>query len=137
MGFQFNKEMLIDSLAEIASKDCSIPYMQARREIEKTIQGEGSFFQSIGNISEAVPRKFDYSHIQPQFIEDWEQFISEEDILPNLMWLPSTHPNGCKVHEKYWNQIWAIRDSFWRKHHPGDCPNCQCSLTSTDKPATE
>lgn len=60
----------------------------------------------------------------------------DKDILPNLQWLKSTHPNGCILHEKFYNHIWSIDDSFWDKHRPGEYKDCQCRLQATDTPAT-
>lgn len=138
MNFQFDEEMLIDQLANIASKECNISYDQAKMEIEKSFcEKDDDFFKPIDNVQKKASCEFDYSHIPNRFVEDWKQFIQEEDILPNLRWQSSMHPCGCKVHEKYWNRIWSIRDPFWKEHHPGDCSDCLCYLSSTDDPVTE
>ena len=66
----------------------------------------------------------------------WQQFLAEKDVLPNLKWLPSTSPNPGADHRLYWNTILPIGHPFWDQHRPGDRWNCKCSLTSTDEPPT-
>ena len=66
----------------------------------------------------------------------WQQFLAEKDVIPNLKWLPSTSPNPGADHRLYWNTILPIGHPFWDQHCPGDRWNCKCSLTSTDEPPT-
>lgn len=67
---------------------------------------------------------------------DWQQFMQEADVLPNLKWMPSTSPNPGADHMPFWGTILPIDDPFWDQHRPGDRWNCKCSLTSTDEPTT-
>lgn len=67
---------------------------------------------------------------------DWQQFLQEADVLPNLKWMPSTSPNPGADHMPFWGTILPINDPFWDQHRPGDRWNCKCSLTSTDEPTT-
>lgn len=67
---------------------------------------------------------------------NWQQFLAEKDILPNLKWLPSTSPNPGADHRPFWNTILPVDHPFWNEHRPGDRWNCKCDLTSTDEPAT-
>ena len=67
---------------------------------------------------------------------NWQQFLAEKDILPNLKWLPSTSPNPGADHRPFWNTILPIDHPFWDQHRPGDRWNCKCDLTSTDEPPT-
>lgn len=67
---------------------------------------------------------------------DWQQFLREADVLPNLKWMPSTSPNPGADHQLFWNTVRPINDPFWTEHRPGDRWNCKCSLTSTDEPCT-
>lgn len=66
----------------------------------------------------------------------WQQFLAEKDVLPNLKWLPSTSPNPGADHRLYWNTILPIDHPFWDQHRPGDRWNCKCSLSSTDESPT-
>lgn len=67
---------------------------------------------------------------------DWQQFMQEADVLPNLKWMPSTSPNPGADHMPFWGTILPIDDPFWDQHRPGDRWNCKCSLTATDEPTT-
>lgn len=67
---------------------------------------------------------------------DWQQFILEKDILPNLKWMPSTSPTPGEDHRVFWGTIRPVDDKFWDEHRPGDRWNCKCTLTATDEPPT-
>ena len=67
---------------------------------------------------------------------NWQQFIREADVLPNLKWIPSTSPNPGKDHRPFWNTVLPIAHDFWNHHRPGDRWNCKCDLRSTDEPVT-
>ncbi len=44
---------------------------------------------------------------------DWQQFMQEADVLPNLKWMPSTSPNPGADHMPFWGTILPIDDPFW------------------------
>lgn len=67
---------------------------------------------------------------------NWQQFLQEKDVFPNLKWLPSTSPHPGADHKPFWNTILPIDHPFWDQHRPGDRWNCKCDLTSTDAPTT-
>ena len=67
---------------------------------------------------------------------NWQQFLREADVLPNLKWMPSTSPNPGADHRPFWNTILPIDHPFWNQHRPGDRWNCKCELRSTDEPPT-
>lgn len=67
---------------------------------------------------------------------DWQQFVREKDILPNLKWMPSTSIKPGADHLAYWGIVLPVGDRFWSEHRPGDRWNCKCSLSSTDEPVT-
>ncbi len=67
---------------------------------------------------------------------DWQQFLREKDILPNLKWMPSTSVRPGADHVAYWGTVRPVDDGFWNEHRPGDRWNCKCSLSSTDEPVT-
>lgn len=73
--------------------------------------------------------------LRAQQAADWQRFIANKDIYPNLKWMPSTSPNPGKDHRVFWNIIRPVDDPFWDKHRPGDRWNCQCDLrATTEKP---
>lgn len=80
--------------------------------------------------------EYDTAVLRAHQAADWQQFLREADVLPNLKWMPSTSPNPGPDHQIFWNVIRPIADSFWNEHRPGDRWNCKCSLTSTDEPPT-
>lgn len=67
---------------------------------------------------------------------DWQEFVRNKDIFPNLRWLMTTSPDPEDTHKHYWmtGLTLPVDDPFWNKHYPGDHWNCKCSLESTDAP---
>ncbi len=80
--------------------------------------------------------EYDTAVLRAHQAADWQQFLREADVLPNLKWMPSTSPNPGPDHQIFWNVIRPIADPFWNEHRPGDRWNCKCSLTSTDETPT-
>lgn len=80
--------------------------------------------------------EYDTAVIRAHQAADWQQFLREADVLPNLKWMPSTSPNPGADHQVFWNTVRPISDPFWNEHRPGDRWNCKCSLSSTDEPCT-
>ena len=67
---------------------------------------------------------------------DWQEFVRNKDILPNLRWMPTTSPEPDDKHKHYWMSrlTLPVDDPFWNEHYPGDRWNCKCSLEATDDP---
>ena len=80
--------------------------------------------------------EYDTAVLRAHQAADWQQFVREADVLPNLKWMPSTSINPGTDHMPFWNTVRPVDDPFWDEHRPGDRWNCKCSLTSTDEPAT-
>ena len=80
--------------------------------------------------------EYDTAVIRAHQAADWQQFLRERDILPNLKWLPSTSIHPGADHRPFWNTIRPIDDPFWNIHRPGDRWNCKCDLTATDEEPT-
>jgi hypothetical protein len=104
------------------------PFYKFYRDIEELV---------IGYNKNLLEKEYDMLIIKAHREVDWYRFKQYKDILPNLLWEPSTHPEGCRNHEKYWGRIWRVSDAFWKKHKPGDCMDCQCYLCATDDPVTD
>lgn len=70
---------------------------------------------------------------------DWKHFETEQDVLPNLRWMPTTSPNQDPLHRQYWEKklTLPVGHPFWDDHHPGDRWNCKCTLMQTDEPAND
>ena len=74
--------------------------------------------------------------IRAQRAAEWQQFLDEADVLPNLEWMPSTSANPGEDHQVFWGTILPVTDPFWNEHRPGDRWNCKCSLQATDAKPT-
>lgn len=66
---------------------------------------------------------------------EWERFMEDADIYPNLEWMPSTSAQPGADHKIFWGTVLSKDDPFWSEHRPGDRWNCKCSLRQTDKEA--
>ena len=80
--------------------------------------------------------EYDTAVLRARQAANWQQFLREADVLPNLKWIPSTSPNPGKDHQQFWNTVLPIAHDFWNQHRPGDRWNCKCELRSTDEPPT-
>ncbi len=80
--------------------------------------------------------EYDTAVIRTHNAADWQSFLRNKDVMPNLRWMPTTSPNPESSHRKYWEKklTLPVDDPFWTKHHPGDRWNCKCSLEQTDDP---
>lgn len=69
---------------------------------------------------------------------DWQEFVRNKDVMPNLRWMPTTSPNAEASHRAYWERklTLPVEHPFWARHHPQDRWNCKCSLEATDDPAS-
>ncbi|WP_304506401.1 phage minor head protein [Duncaniella muris] len=80
--------------------------------------------------------EYDTAVLRARQAADWQQFVREKDVLPNLKWIPSTSVTPGEDHRIFWGLVRPVEDPFWNKHRPGDRWNCKCSLTSTADPPT-
>ena len=80
--------------------------------------------------------EYDTAVIRAHNAADWQSFLRNKDVMPNLRWMPTTSPNPESSHRKFWEKklTLPVDDPFWTKHHPGDRWNCKCSLEQTDDP---
>lgn len=82
--------------------------------------------------------EYDTAIIRAHNAADWQQFLRDADVMPNLRWMPTTSPTPESSHRAFWERklTLPVSDPFWDEHHPGDRWNCKCSLEQTDDPAT-
>ncbi len=80
--------------------------------------------------------EYDTAVLRAHAAADWQEFLRNKDIMPNLRWMPTTSPEPEGSHARYWRQklTLPVDDPFWNEHHPGDRWNCKCSLEATDEP---
>ena len=74
--------------------------------------------------------------LRAQNAAEWQQFMAEKDVFPNLEWIPSTSPNPGEDHRVFWGTVRPVDDPFWNVHKPGDRWNCKCELRQTEKAVT-
>lgn len=82
--------------------------------------------------------EYDTALIRAHNAADWQQFIRDADVMPNLRWMPTTSSKPESSHRAFWERklTLPVSDPFWNEHHPGDRWNCKCSLEQTDDPPT-
>lgn len=81
--------------------------------------------------------EYDTAVIRAHHAADWQQFLREKDIFPNLKWMQSTSIHPGADHKIFWNTVLPIEHPFWDEHRPGNRWNCKCDLTSTDEEPTD
>ena len=81
--------------------------------------------------------EYDTAVIRAHHAADWQQFLREKDIFPNLKWVQSTSIHPGADHKIFWNTVLPIEHPFWDEHRPGDRWNCKCDLISTDEKPTD
>ena len=81
--------------------------------------------------------EYDTAVIRAHHAADWQQFLREKDIFPNLKWVQSTSIHPGADHKIFWNTVLPIEHPFWDEHRPGDRWNCKCDLISTDEEQTD
>ena len=82
--------------------------------------------------------EYDTAVLRAHAAADWQEFVANKDIMPNLRWMPTTSPNADASHKAYWEAglTLPVDHPFWAAHHPQDRWNCKCSLEATDEPVT-
>jgi hypothetical protein len=64
------------------------------------------------------------------------EYEKDEDIYPNLTWMPSTAVEPRETHKRYYHTVRAMRDPWFKTHYPGNEWGCQCDVNNTDSPIT-
>lgn len=83
--------------------------------------------------------EYDTAVIRAHQAADWQDFIANKDILPNLRWMPTTSPTPEGTHKTFWERrlTLPVDDPFWATQHPGNRWNCKCALDATDDPVSD
>lgn len=85
---------------------------------------------------EWLQTEYNTAILRAQNAAEWQQFMAEKDVFPNLEWIPSTSPNPGEDHRVFWGTVRPVDDAFWNVHKPGDRWNCKCELRQTEKAVT-
>lgn len=105
------------------------PFNDFRRDVEGMI---GKYNQNW------LSTEYNTAVIRARHAARWRDFLRDADLFPNLKWLETISPHpDTKVHIRFWNRVWALNNTFWTRHYPGDRWNCKCGLTNTDEPVTD
>ncbi len=82
--------------------------------------------------------EYNTSVLRAHAAADWQEFVRNKDVMPNLRWMPTTSPDAEASHRSYWEKklTLPVDHPFWEKHHPQDRWNCKCHLEATDEPAS-
>lgn len=85
---------------------------------------------------EWLQTEYNTAILRAQNAAEWQQFMAEKDVFPNLEWIPSTSPNPGEDHRVFWGTVRPVDDPFWNVHKPGDRWNCKCELRQSEKDVT-
>ncbi len=85
---------------------------------------------------EWLQTEYNTAILRAQNAAEWQQFMAEKDVFPNLEWIPSTSPNPGEDHRVFWGTVRPVDDPFWNVHKPGDRWNCKCELRQSEKAVT-
>lgn len=82
--------------------------------------------------------EYDTAVLRAHRATDWLQFEAEQDVYPNIRWMPTTSVEPDPYHKQYWQAklTLPVNHPFWKSHRPGDHWKCKCWLKQTDEPAT-
>ncbi len=66
--------------------------------------------------------QYDTALIRAHNAANWQQFIRDADVMPNLRWMPTTSPTPESSHRALSGAklTLPVSDPFWNEHHPGD-----------------
>ena len=80
--------------------------------------------------------EYDTAIIRAHQAADWKHFLEEQDVFPNVRWMPTTSITPDPLHQHYWEKklTLPVNHPFWQEHRPGDRWNCKCTLQQTDEP---
>jgi Phage Mu protein F like protein len=65
---------------------------------------------------------------QARSAEQWQQFVRDQDVYPNLEYMPSRSANPSELHKRYYGMIKPISDPIWDTLTPPSRWNCKCWL---------
>ena len=59
--------------------------------------------------------EYDTAVLRAHFAADWQEFVANKDILPNLRWMPTTSPDAEATHRVYWEKklTLPVDHPFW------------------------
>lgn len=133
----------------------SAKYFAARKTILQTIQltslaideekGTSRPFGEFRKLSKGIIGNYNKDWLKTEYTtavmsarsaRDWQDYVANQDIYPNLEYLRTVSPNPRESHLRYVGIIRSINDSFWKTHYPPLDWVCSCGVKSTDAKVT-
>jgi len=68
--------------------------------------------------------------------KQWDTFLQEKHLFPNLTWIRSRSANPRELHLGYVGIILPQNHPFWQTNQPGNLWNCKCDWKTTDAQTT-
>lgn len=62
---------------------------------------------------------------------NFQQYIEDKDLYPNLRWTPSRSETPRNSHEQLYGLVLPVEDPFWIDNFPGNLWNCKCGFEQT------
>lgn len=81
--------------------------------------------------------EYDTATRQARMASQWQKFVKNKRIYPNLKYLLSKAAKPDEKHLKYVGIIAPVDSPFWNSHYPPNRWRCQCSVEQTDDEATD
>jgi hypothetical protein len=69
--------------------------------------------------------------------KNYQNALKDEDLYPNIKYMPSIAVEPREEHKKYYNVIKPLEDPFWNTHLPPLTWGCQCQWKTTDEEVSE
>lgn len=66
----------------------------------------------------------------------FRDYMRDRDVYPNIRWLRSAALDPRVIHQKNYNTVRSLIDTWWKTNYPGCLWNCQCDMENTDDPIT-
>lgn len=75
--------------------------------------------------------------VSARVARQWQGFLADADLYPNIKYLHTSSPNPRAEHEVYVGTVLPINHVWWLTHTPPIDWNCDCGITNTDEESTE
>ncbi len=134
----------------------SAKYFAARKTILQTIQltslvideekGTSRSFREFKKLAKGIVGNYNQDWLKTEYntalasarsARDWQDYVENQDLYPNLEYLRTVSPNPRPEHLVYVGTIRPINDLFWHTHYPPISWGCSCSVKSTDSEPTQ
>lgn len=81
--------------------------------------------------------EFNLATRQARSAKQWQQFVRDQDVYPNLEYMPSRAADPRDDHKKYYGLVFPITHAFWDAFTPPNGWGCKCWLQQTRAEASD